>query len=466
MSINSQTQGNPTRTSNSGSTQPGSTKKGGGNSMKRVVAASFVGTTLEYYDFFAYSTAASIVFPALFFPGSDPATGLLLALATYAVGYVVRPLGAAIFGHFGDKLGRKNVLVTTLLLMGLASAGVGLLPTYQNVGIWAPILLVSLRFLQGIGIGGEWGGAALMVTESDKSGRRGLFGSLVQSAAPTGLLLATGIFTLMTSALAKDAFMAWGWRIPFLISFVLVAIGLYIRMKLAESPVFEAAEKKAEEQKQGEAKAPLLYVFKHYKKALAVAVGARIGSDIAFYIFALFVLVYGTEHLGLPKNLALAASTISAVAQMIAIPLFGALSDKVGRRPVMIGGAIGGIIYSFLFIAMLDSKVPFLVLIAPAIGLVVVAAMYAPVASFIPELFPTKVRYTGAAVGFQLAGVFGGGFAPLIAVELIALTTSGFSVAGYLSATLLLMVYCVYIAKETSKIAMADAGTKAPAATR
>jgi metabolite-proton symporter len=453
MSINSQTRGSVS------DAKP----KGGENSMKRVVAASFVGTTLEYYDFFAYSTAASIVFPVLFFPGSEPATGLLLALATYAVGYVVRPLGAAIFGHFGDKIGRKNVLVTTLLLMGLASAAVGLLPTYENIGVWAPVLLVSLRFLQGIGIGGEWGGAALMVTESDKSGRRGLFGSLVQTAAPTGLLLATGIFTLMTSALSKEAFLAWGWRIPFLISFALVAIGLYIRLKLAESPIFEETEKKAAAKQQEEVKAPLLYVFKHYKKQLALAVGARIGSDIAFYIFALFVLVYGTEHLGLPKSLALAASTISAVAQMISIPLFGALSDRVGRRPVMIGGAVAGIAYSFVFIAMLNSKDPFLVLIAPAIGLVIVAAMYAPVASFIPELFATKVRYTGSAVGFQLAGVFGGGFAPLIAIQLIVLTSSGFAVAGYLSAALLLMVFCVYVAKETSKITMNEAGKTATA---
>jgi MFS family permease len=347
--------------------------------------------------------------------------------------------------------------------MGLASAAVGLLPTYENIGVWAPVLLVSLRFLQGIGIGGEWGGAALMVTESDKSGRRGLFGSLVQTAAPTGLLLATGIFTLMTSALSKEAFLAWGWRIPFLISFALVAIGLYIRLKLAESPIFEETEKKAAAKQQEEVKAPLLYVFKHYKKQLALAVGARIGSDIAFYIFALFVLVYGTEHLGLPKSLALAASTISAVAQMISIPLFGALSDRVGRRPVMIGGAAAGIVYSFVFIAMLNSKDPFLVLIAPAIGLVIVAAMYGPVASFIPELFATKVRYTGSAVGFQLAGVFGGGFAPLIAIQLIVLTSSGFAVAGYLSAALLLMVYCVYVAKETSRITMNEAGKTATA---
>lgn len=426
------------------------------NSMKRVVAASFVGTTLEYYDFFAYSTAASIVFPILFFPNSEPAMGLILALSTYAVGYVVRPLGAAIFGHFGDKIGRKNVLVTTLLLMGLASACVGLLPTYESIGIWAPILLVFMRFLQGIGIGGEWGGAALMVTESDKSGRRGFFGSLVQTAAPTGLLLATGVFAFITWVVPQDQFLIWGWRIPFLISFALVGIGLYIRLKLAESPVFEAAEAQHEE-----IKTPLVHVFKYYKKPLALAVGARIGSDIAFYIFALFILVYGTTYLGLPGSLALAASTVAAVAQMVSIPLFGMLSDKIGRRPVMIGGAVAGIIYSFVFIAMLDSRNTALVMIAPAIGLVIVAAMYAPVASFIPELFSTRVRYTGSAVGFQLAGVFGGGFAPLIAIELLVLTQTGFSVAGYLSVALFLMVLCVFLAKETSKINMEEAGISA-----
>ncbi|WP_313811687.1 MFS transporter [Glutamicibacter sp.] len=429
------------------------------NSMKRVVAASFVGTTLEYYDFFAYGTAASIVFPMLFFPGSDPVAGLLLALATYAVGYVVRPLGAALFGHFGDKIGRKNVLVTTLLMMGLASALVGVLPTYTTIGIAAPVMLVALRFIQGLGLGGEWGGAALMVTESDTSGRRGFFGSLVQTAAPAGLLLSTGVFALVSALTTDEQFLAWGWRIPFLASFALVAIGLYIRVQLAESPVFAEAEAKEEAQRQQEVKAPLLHVLKHYKKELFLSVGSRIGSDIAFYVFAMFILVYGTKNLGLDESLVLAASTLSAVAQSIAIPLFGSLCDKVGRRPVMIGGAIGGILYSFVFFAMLDSKIPFLVLIAPAIGLSIVAAMYAPIASFIPELFATKVRYTGSAVGFQLAGVFGGGFAPLIALELVVLTQTGFSVAGYLSLTLVLMIICVFLAKETSKITMEDAGS-------
>ncbi|WP_418907779.1 MFS transporter [Glutamicibacter endophyticus] len=444
----------------------GSKPRGGDNSMKRVVAASFVGTTLEYYDFFAYGTAAAIVFPVLFFPGSEPATGLLLALATYAVGYVVRPLGAALFGHYGDKIGRKNVLVATLLMMGLASAAVGLLPTYAAIGVAAPALLVLMRFVQGLGLGGEWGGAALMVTESDTSGRRGFFGSMVQTAAPTGLLLATGVFALITAVTTEEQFLSWGWRIPFLVSFALVAIGLYIRVKLAESPVFAQAEAREEAQRASEVKAPLLHVLKHYKKELALAIGSRIGSDIAFYIFAMFILVYGTEHLGLSKSLALAASTISAVAQMIALPFFGSLCDKLGRRPVMIGGALAGIAYSFVFFAMLDSRIPFLVLIAPAIGLVIVAAMYAPIASFIPELFATKVRYTGSAVGFQMAGVFGGGFAPMIAMQLIVLTQTGFTVAGYLSLALGLMVLCVYLAKETSKIAMTEAGSASDPHTR
>ncbi|MDA3626032.1 MFS transporter [Saccharopolyspora sp. WRP15-2] len=427
-------------------------------SVKRVVLASFVGTTLEYYDFFVYGTAASIVFPVLFFPAGDATAGLLLALATYAVGYVVRPLGAALFGHFGDRIGRKNVLIATLLIMGLASALVGVLPVYGSVGLLAPIMLVILRFVQGLGIGGEWGGAALMVTESDGKGRRGLLGSLVQVAAPVGLLLATGIFSLTSALTTDEQFMAWGWRIPFLISFALVAIGFYIRMKVGESPVFAAAEEKEKEQREAEVRAPLIHVFKHYKKELALAVGARIGSDIAFYIFAMFILVYGPEHLGMDPSLALAASTLSAVAQSIAIPCFGHLCDKLGRRPVMIGGALAGIAYSFLFFAMIDSGSTFLVLIAPGIGLAVVAAMYAPIASFIPELFATNVRFTGAAVGFQMAGVFGGGFAPLIAMELIVLTQTGFSVAGYLSATLVLMVVCVALAKETSKISMTNAG--------
>ena len=427
--------------------------------MKRVVAASFVGTTLEYYDFFAYSTAASIVFPILFFPGSDPATGLLLALATYAVGYVVRPLGAAIFGHFGDKIGRKNVLVTTLLLMGLASAAVGLLPTYENIGVWAPVLLVSLRFLQGIGIGGEWGGAALMVTESDKSGRRGFFGSLVQSAAPTGLLLATGIFTLMTSALAKDAFLAWGWRIPFLISFLLVAIGLYIRMKLAESPVFEEAEKKAATKKQEEVKAPLLYVFTHYKKSPGP--GRRRPDRQRHRVLHLRPVRPRLRH-RTPRPAQEPGPGRLHHFRRRADDRHPAVRCALGQGGPPPGDDRRRRRRHHLQLrvhrdAQLQGSVPGADRPCHRPG--DRGRHVRPVA----VLHPRTVRHQGPLHRLppsvsSSAGVFGGGFAPLIAIQLITLTSTGFSVAGYLSAALLLMVYCVFVAKETSKIAMTDAG--------
>lgn len=423
------------------------------NSMTRVVSASFIGTALEYYDFFIYGTAASVAFGQLFFPSSDPVVGLLLALATYAVGYVFRPLGAVIFGHYGDRIGRKNVLIATLMLMGFSTAAVGLLPTYGSVGLLAPVLLVTLRLLQGVGLGGEWGGAALMVAESDRSGRRGLFGSLIQVAAPVGLLLATGVFSLITALLSNDAFLAWGWRLPFLASGLLVVVGIWVRRNLVESPLFVEAEAKHEK-----AKAPIREVLAHHKRSIVLAVGARVGSDIAFYVFALFVLVYATNTLGMPRSIALTASLASALAQIIAIPIFGALSDRIGRRPVIIGGAIAGILYSFVFFEMLDTREPALVIAAPAIGLFIVAAMYAPIAAFIPELFTTKVRYTGSAVGFQLAGVFGGGWAPLICAGLVAKFDSAVPVALYLSATLVVLVVSVYVARETCRSDMHEVG--------
>lgn len=421
-------------------------------SMKRVAGASLAGTTLEFYDHFIYGSAAALVFPKLFFSTASPLTATLLSLASYGVAFVARPFGAALFGHFGDKLGRKWVLVVTLLMMGLSTFAIGLLPTAATAGMLAPILLVALRVLQGLALGGEWGGAALMVNEFDPGGkRRGFYGSLVQIAAPIGLLLANGMFAGVTGFLDEPDFLAWGWRIPFLASALLIAVGLYIRMGLAESPLFA---KMQEQDKQGHA--PLMEVLRHHKKAVGLALGSRIGSDIAFYVFTLFLLVYLPQQLHLPKSLGLQAVLVGAVAQIIGIPLFGHLSDKVGRRPILLGGALAGIVWAFVFFLLVDTGSVPLILLAAFVAMFIVAAMFAPLASYIPEMFPTKVRCTGSSIGFQLAGIFGGAPAPLIAVPLVAAFGSSLPVSIYLAATLAVIVACVLAAPETAHKKLAE----------
>ena len=415
-------------------------------SMKRVVGASLAGTTLEFYDHFIYGAAAALVFPKLFFSHASPMTAMLLSLASYGVAFVARPFGAALFGHFGDKLGRKWVLVVTLLMMGLSTFAIGLLPGTASAGLLAPVLLVMLRILQGLALGGEWGGAALMVNEFDPTGkRRGFYGSLVQVAAPIGLLLANGMFAGVTWWLDEAAFFSWGWRIPFLASALLIAVGLYIRMGLTESPLFEKMEK---EEKKGHA--PLVEVLRHHKKAVGLALGSRIGSDIAFYVFTLFLLVYLPQQLNLPRSIGLQAVLVGAVAQIIGIPLFGHLSDKIGRRPIILGGALAGIVWAFGFFALVNTGSTPLILLAAFIAMFIVAAMFAPLASFIPEMFPTKVRCTGSSIGFQLAGIFGGAPAPLIVVPLVAAFGSSLPVSIYLAAALALIVVCVMAAPETA----------------
>jgi metabolite-proton symporter len=421
------------------------------SSVRRVVVASLVGTSLEWYDFFIYGTAAALVFNHLFFPSFDPLMGTLLAFTTYAVGFVARPLGGVVFGHYGDKVGRKNVLVITLLLMGIATFAIGLLPTYDVIGVWAPILLVALRFLQGLGLGGEWGGAVLMTLESGDSGRRGLNASWPQVGVPVGLLLANGVLSLMGAVTADDAFLSWGWRIPFLLSGLLVLVGLWIRMQVAESPAFAKVESS-----QDKAEAPIVDVLRNYPRQVLLAVGARVGVDVAFYIFVLFITTYVTTYLKLPSNYALNAVLIAAACQVVTIPLFGALSDRYGRRPIYLIGALGAAIWSFVFFALLDTGSFALIVLSAVIALVFHAAMYGPQASFIAEMFPTQVRYSGASMGYQLAGVIGGALAPIIATALLSSFQSSVAVSVYSGAVLLVTLACVAIAKETARVDIDD----------
>jgi metabolite-proton symporter len=417
------------------------------SSIRRVIVASLMGTSLEWYDFFIYGTAAALVFNKLFFPTFDPLIGTLLAFTTYAVGFVARPLGGIVFGHYGDKLGRKNVLVVTLLLMGIATFLIGTLPTYDTIGVWAPILLVTLRFLQGLGLGGEWGGAVLMTLESGDPNRRGLNASWPQVGVPIGLLLANGVLSLMGAVTSDAAFLSWGWRIPFLISALLVAVGLWIRLTIAESPLFREVE-----QADTKAAAPIMEVLRRYPKQVLLAVGARVGVDVAFYTFVLFITTYITTYLKLPGSYALNAVLIAAAIQAFAIPFFGGLSDRFARRPVYLAGAIGAGVWVFVFFALIDTGQFVLILVAAVVALIFHAAMYGPQAAFIAEMFPTKVRYTGASMGYQLAGILGGALAPIISVALLDRFDTSVAVSVYAVAMIVVTITCVLIAPETSRI--------------
>jgi metabolite-proton symporter len=422
------------------------------NSVLRVVAASFIGTTIEWYDFFLYGTAAALVFNQLFFPTLDPLAGTMASFATYAVGFFARPIGGIVFGHFGDRMGRKSMLVTTLMLMGLATFLIGVLPTYDQIGVAAPVLLVVLRFVQGFGVGGEWGGAVLMVVEHGHQGRRGLYASWVQAGVPAGSLLANSVFNLF-SLLPSDAFLSWGWRIPFLLGIGLLGVGLFIRLQIYESPLFA----KVRDRKQ-QAAVPFFEVLKRYPRNVLLAIGARMAENGGFYIFTVFVLTYATVNLELPRTAILNCLLIASVAQFIAIPTFGMLSDSIGRRPVYLGGAVALAAFAFPFFWMVDTTSTTWIGLAITIALIAQSAMYAPQAAFFSELFGTDVRYTGASIGYQLASPLAGGLAPLICVSLLKWTNGRiWGVAVYLIVLSAITILSVWLAAETHRAHLSDA---------
>jgi MFS transporter, MHS family, shikimate and dehydroshikimate transport protein len=394
----------------------GGERQGDSQSLRQVALASFIGTTIEWYDFFLYGTAAALIFGDLFFPKVDPTIGTLAAFATFGVGFAARPLGGIIFGHFGDRAGRKSMLVISLVIMGLATAAIGVLPTYASIGIAAPIILVLLRLAQGIGVGGEWGGAVLMSVEHAPKGKRGLYGSFAQMGVPAGLFISTVVFALMQAATSEQQFTAWGWRIPFLFSVVLVGVGLFIRMRLMESPAFQRVKDSGTE-----APKPIVDVVKTQPREVLVAMGMRIAENGVFYIFTVFVLAYAEDTLKLGKSTMLTGVAIAAAIGLFTVPLWGALSDRFGRKKLYMAGAVFSTLFAFPFFAMVDTKETFLVWAAIVLGVNVGHdLMYGPQAAFYAEMFGTRVRYSGASLGYQLASVLSGGFAPLIAAALLA----------------------------------------------
>jgi MHS family shikimate/dehydroshikimate transporter-like MFS transporter len=431
------------------------------SNLRRVVAASFIGTTIEWYDFFLYGTAAALVFGDLFFPGSSPLIGTLSAFGTFAVGFAARPLGGIVFGHFGDRIGRKTMLVLSLMIMGFATFLIGCLPTHASIGIAAPILLVLLRFAQGIGVGGEWGGAVLMAVESAPKGKRGLFGAFPQMGVPAGLLLSTVVFTVVQNMTSEDQFMAWGWRIPFLVSIVLVAVGLIVRLALAESPAFKEVK-----EANAEADVPIVELVKTHKRDVLTAMGMRIAENGCFYIFTVFVLAYGEDTLNLSKNTMLTGVIIAAALGLLTVPFYGWLSDRFGRRKLYMAGALFTFAFVFPFFALLNTKEPVLIWLAIVLAVNVGHdLMYGPQAAYFSELFATRMRYTGASVGYQLASVFGGGFAPLIAVALLAAGgDEPYLVALYMMGMGVITVVATYFARETfrSDISDSDAHLRKP----
>src|SRR5215211_1434956 len=413
--------------------------------IKQVLGASFIGTAIEWYDFFLYGTAATLVFGQLFFPTGDPLVSTLSALGTFAVGFVVRPLGGIIFGHYGDRLGRKTILVLTLTMMGAATFLIGCLPTFDQIGVLAPILLVLLRVIQGLGVGGEWGGAALMAVEYAPEDRRGYFGSWPQMGVPAGLLLSTGIFSAV-SFLPNEQFLAWGWRVPFLLSIILIGVGLFVRTRLLETPAFSEVQ-----ESHTEAQMPIMDVLRNYPKNVLLAIGARVASDGSFYVFSVFILDYATRTLGLERWVILLGIAVASAIEIFTIPMFGVISDRTGRRPIFLVGTVLLLIFAYPYFLMIQTGSVVLVIIASVLALSIAhATMYGPMSAYFAELFGTRVRYSGVSIGYQLASIIGGGAGPLISIYLVGATGGSYwPVVAWMALLCIITLVSVLVAAET-----------------
>lgn len=415
--------------------------------MRRILWSSILGTAVEWYDFLIYAAATALVFNKLFFPSTDASLSSIVAFGTYGVGFFARPLGAALFGHFGDRTGRKAMLAATVLIMGLGTFCIGLLPTYAQAGVLAPILLVVLRLLQGIGLGGEWGGAVLMVVENAPTHRRGLLGSMVQIGNPLGNLAAIGMFALV-SQLPDDAFLSWGWRVPFLISVALVGVALYIRLTLQETPVFRALEAR-----QSIARMPVLEVFTHHRRPFLIAVGLKVNEIAWASIAGVFVIGYATGRLGLPRQSVLNMLLGVNVLALGAIPLFGHLSDRIGRKRMCYVSCAFGALFAFPFFLLLDTREPALAALAIAAGVTFgQMIMFGIGAPWYSELFPARLRYSGASLGFQIGAALSGGLTPFIAAALMSWTGGAtWPISLYLVLTAAITLAAALAAPETAR---------------
>jgi metabolite-proton symporter len=422
--------------------------------MAAVVSGSLIGTTIEWYDFFLYGAAAALVFNTVFFPSADPLVGTLLAFMTYAVGFIARPLGAVVFGHFGDRIGRKTTLVASLMLMGGSTFLIGLLPGHATIGVLAPIALVVLRLVQGFALGGEWGGAVLLVAEHGSAEHRGFWASWPNVGAPAGNLLSAGVLAILSGVLPEDDFLAWGWRIPFLLSAVLLIVGLWLRLTVTESPVFLAARDR--QAAVPERKMPFVEMMRRNKREVLIAMLSRFGENASYYLFTVFVLTYVTQVGDMPASAALQAVMIGCAIECLLIPLVGALSDRIGRRPIYYVSCAGLAVWAFVFFPLLDTGSPALVTLAVTVGLLSHAGFSGVIGAFFSELFGTDVRYSGVSVGYSFASVVAGSLAPIIALTLFREYESSTPISIYLAVMALISFAAVWAATETRAVRLEE----------
>jgi metabolite-proton symporter len=430
--------------------------------VRRAAFASVIGTTIEWYDFFLYGTTAALVFGSAFFPDFSETAGTLSAFATFFVGFAARPVGAAIFGHYGDRIGRKATLIITLLLMGIATFLIGLIPPYDTIKIWAPVILTILRLVQGLAVGGEWGGSVLLAMEWGSRERRGLMGSWAQMGVPVGLLLSTIVFGV-TLNLTGNSFEVWGWRIPFLFSIVLVAVGLFVRLRIVETPAFSRIL-----DQRATARLPVIEVIKNNPREIILSALIRMAEQAPFYIFTAFVLSYGTAELGFEDQFLTNSVAVAALISCFTVPFYGHLSDRIGRKRMYMIGAVLTLIYAFIYFGLLNTAIPALVVIAIVLSIQPHDMLYGPQAAFIAESFSTKLRYSGASLGYQLASVVAGGPAPLIAGALLAATGSGYVIAVYIAVCAVITIIATAMMKDRTGVPIeveegADAGEQATA---
>ncbi|MDT7708033.1 MAG: hypothetical protein QOG20_3640 [Pseudonocardiales bacterium] len=413
-------------------------------SRNRIAVASFVGTAIEFYDFYIYGTAAALVFGKLFFPSFSPVAGTLAALATFAVGFIARPIGAILFGHFGDRVGRKQMLIVSLLMMGLSTVAIGLVPSYASIGVAAPALLALLRFVQGIGLGGEWGGAVLLATEHAPPGKRGLYSAFPQLGPAIGFALGNALFLLLGASMSPETFESWGWRIPFLASAVLLVVGFYVRMRISETPVFQAAL-----DAQAQARVPFLELLRRQPKVLLLATLSFVLAFTMFYTITTFCLTYGTATLQISRTTMLVEAIVASLVMGAATLWFAVLSDRIGRRSLCIAAAVLCAVWAFPLFWLVQTRQPLLVGIGMTVGLIGFALLYGPMGAYFPELFRVRFRYSGSSFAYSAAGIIGGGVSPIVATDILARTGSTAGVSWYLIGIAALCLICLLFLRET-----------------